>query len=147
MCGTVRAKQGVTKRRRLSWLTNSAFLYDPNKCSCTQEPNKLWRSNTIFNLWCKGTVRSYCICLRVAALDSGVKSLTFEPLSTRIPLISQFLARRLVKNFPLSGWRIYRIRYWVRYPFNEQIRRRARQAFIYALLGDTYLGYLVRNSP
>ncbi len=59
-------QQGVTKRRRLSWLTNSAIVYEPkcgvgggggscrvsvNEYSCTQEsPNKLWRSNSIFNL-------------------------------------------------------------------------------------------------
>ncbi len=55
--------QGVTKRCRLSWLTNSALVYDP-KCGggrelwglsqwvqlCTWSPNKLWRSNSIFNL-------------------------------------------------------------------------------------------------
>ncbi len=56
-------KQGVTKRCRLSWLTNSALVYEP-KCGgrgscgvsaneiqlCTWGPNKLWRSNFIFNL-------------------------------------------------------------------------------------------------
>jgi hypothetical protein len=52
--------QGITKRCRLSWLTNSAFEYEP-KCggrgSCRgrpmstavhRSPNKLWRSNSIF---------------------------------------------------------------------------------------------------
>ncbi len=57
--------QGVTKRCRLFWLTNSALVYDPkcggggrgcgasaNKYSYvrTWSPNKLWRSNYIFNL-------------------------------------------------------------------------------------------------
>ncbi len=55
--------QGVTKRCRLSRLTKSAS-YEP-KCGggvagqglsqweqlCTWSPNKLWRSNSIFNLW------------------------------------------------------------------------------------------------
>ncbi len=54
--------QGVTKRCRPSWLTNSALLYEP-KCGgwgllglsqwvqlCTWSPNKLWRSNSMFNL-------------------------------------------------------------------------------------------------
>ncbi len=57
--------QGVKKRRRLSWLTKSAFVYEP-KCwgggggvrglsqwvqLYTWSPNKLWRSNSIFDLW------------------------------------------------------------------------------------------------
>ncbi len=44
-------------------MTNSALVYEPkcwgagncgvsaNEHSCTQSQNKLWRSNTIFNLW------------------------------------------------------------------------------------------------
>jgi hypothetical protein len=43
-------QQGITKRCRLFWLTNRA----PNEYSCvhyvTWSPNKLWKSNTIFNL-------------------------------------------------------------------------------------------------
>ncbi len=56
-----RKNQGVTKRCRLSWQTNSALVYEP-KCkglgggggvsqpmsSRTWSPNKLWRSNSIF---------------------------------------------------------------------------------------------------
>jgi hypothetical protein len=56
--------QVVTKRYRLSWLTNSALVYEP-KCggregvagsqpmstALHRSPNKLWRSNSIFNLW------------------------------------------------------------------------------------------------
>jgi hypothetical protein len=66
----VTRKQGVTKRcRRLSWLTNSALVYmspnvwggrggvagsqSANEYSCTQSPNKLGRSNSIFNLCCE----------------------------------------------------------------------------------------------
>jgi hypothetical protein len=61
-------KPGVTKRCRLSWLNNSALLYAP-KCAgrgCCRvpgsqpmntavhrSPNKLRRSNSIFNLWLK----------------------------------------------------------------------------------------------
>ncbi len=60
-------QQGVTKRCRLSWLTNSALVYEhkcggregaglsANEYSCvyhvTWSPNKLCRSNSIFNLW------------------------------------------------------------------------------------------------
>jgi hypothetical protein len=54
----------VTKRCRLSWLTNGALVYEP-KCGERGElrvsanvstaeyrsPNKCWRSNSIFNLW------------------------------------------------------------------------------------------------
>ncbi len=52
--------QGVTKRCRISWLTNSALVYEP-KCgggdvagsqpmstALPRSPNKLWRSNSIF---------------------------------------------------------------------------------------------------
>ncbi len=57
-------EQGVTKRCRLSWLTNSALIYEP-KCvgrggvagsqpvstAVHRSPNKVWRSNSIFNLF------------------------------------------------------------------------------------------------
>ncbi len=56
--------QGVTKRCRLSSLTNSAVVFEP-KCvgrggvagsqpmstAVYKSPNKFWRSNSIFNLW------------------------------------------------------------------------------------------------
>ncbi len=55
----------VTKRCRLSWLTNSAFVFlspnaggrgvvagsQPMRTAEHRRPNKLWRSNSIFNLW------------------------------------------------------------------------------------------------
>ncbi len=60
-------EQGVTKRCRLSWLTNKALVgeYEPkyggrggaagyqplSTAVHTWSPNKLWRSNSIFNLW------------------------------------------------------------------------------------------------
>jgi hypothetical protein len=60
-------QQGVTKRCRLSLLTNSALAYESNaggggscgfsanEYSCvhhvTWNPNKLWRSSFIFNLY------------------------------------------------------------------------------------------------
>jgi hypothetical protein len=58
-------KQGVTKRCLLSWLTNSALVYEPicwgiggrgwgvsaSSCACTWSTNKLWRSNFTFNLY------------------------------------------------------------------------------------------------
>ncbi len=56
-------QQGVTKRCRLSWLTNSALVWaqmrrEGGGCGglsqwvqlCTWSPNKLWRSNSILNL-------------------------------------------------------------------------------------------------
>jgi hypothetical protein len=56
-------QQGVTKRCRLSWLTNSALIHEP-KCEGSQpmstavhrSPSKLWRSNSIFNLWFTGLI-------------------------------------------------------------------------------------------
>ncbi len=74
------ADKGVTKRCCLSWLTNSALAYEP-KCGgrgrvAGSQPmstavhrslNKLWRSNSIFNL-CRCT--AYCeIYITVAASD------------------------------------------------------------------------------
>jgi hypothetical protein len=62
--------QVVTKRCRLSWLTNSPLVYEP-KCgdrwgvagsqpmsaAVHRSPNKRWRSNSTFNLWfCSSTV-------------------------------------------------------------------------------------------
>jgi hypothetical protein len=56
--------QGVTKRCRLSWLTNSALVYEPkcrgwdcgvsaNEYSCAHgAPNKLWRSNPYLTYVC-----------------------------------------------------------------------------------------------
>ncbi len=57
--------QGVTQRCRLSWLTNSALVYElkcwgggrelragsqPISTAVHRSPNKLWRSNSIFNI-------------------------------------------------------------------------------------------------
>ncbi len=64
LCAEVYENQGVTKSCSLSWLTNSALVYEP-KCGgrggvagsrpmsvqlCTWSPNILWRSNSIFNI-------------------------------------------------------------------------------------------------
>ena len=62
-CIVAAGRQWVTKRCRLSWLTNSVLVYEP-KCgggeSCGASAistavhrslKKLWRSNSIFNLW------------------------------------------------------------------------------------------------
>ncbi len=75
-------KLGVTKRCRLSWLTNSALVYE-SKCrrrgggvagsqpmstanyfmstavhmGAQINPNKLWSSNSVFNLWLQTIVR------------------------------------------------------------------------------------------
>jgi len=56
--------QEDTKRCRLSWLTNSALVYEPKyggrggisgsqpkSTAVHRSPNKLWRSNSIFNPW------------------------------------------------------------------------------------------------
>jgi hypothetical protein len=53
----------------LSWLTNTALVYEP-KCggggvaesqplstAVHRSPNKLWRSNSIFNLWHRSFIR------------------------------------------------------------------------------------------
>jgi hypothetical protein len=69
LCLLLISMQGVTKRCRLSWLTNSALVYEP-KCGrwgggagsqpmstvqlCTWSPNKLWRFNSIFYLCIHG---------------------------------------------------------------------------------------------
>jgi hypothetical protein len=58
----MRCGQGVTKRCRLSWMTNRAL--SPNaggrgefqglslmSTAVQRSPNKLWISNSIFNLW------------------------------------------------------------------------------------------------
>ncbi len=58
--------QGVTKRCRLSWLTNSGLVNEPKyggeggvagsqpmSTAVHRSQNKLWRSNYIFNLWRK----------------------------------------------------------------------------------------------
>ncbi len=47
--------QGVTKRRRLSWLTNRALVYVADwvhsmSTAVHRSPNKVWRSKSIFNL-------------------------------------------------------------------------------------------------
>ncbi len=55
--------QGITKRCRLSWLTNSDLVYElkcggsggvagsqPMSTVVHRSPNKLWRSKSIFNL-------------------------------------------------------------------------------------------------
>jgi hypothetical protein len=61
---TIDGTREVTERCRLSFLTNSALVYEP-KCgggvagsqpmnrAVHRRPNKLWRSNSIFNL-CMG---------------------------------------------------------------------------------------------
>ncbi len=65
----IKPNQGVTKRCRLSLLTNSALVYEfqcggdggcgvsANEYSCvhhvTWSPNKLWRSTSIFTYWIK----------------------------------------------------------------------------------------------
>ncbi len=60
-------RQGVTKRCRLSWLTNGALVMSPNEGGGVgglpmstaehMEPNKLWRSSSIFNLWGEASLR------------------------------------------------------------------------------------------
>jgi hypothetical protein len=62
MRNTDSCTQGVTKRCRLSWLTNSALDMSPHaggvgmrclshECSCAHGAYRLWRPNSIFNLW------------------------------------------------------------------------------------------------
>jgi hypothetical protein len=49
---------GYNQRCRLSWLINSSFVYggggagsQPMSTAVHRSPIKLWRSNSIFNLW------------------------------------------------------------------------------------------------
>jgi hypothetical protein len=77
----VAQEQGVTKRCRLSWMTNSALVYEP-KCggrggvagsqpmstAVHRSPNKLWRSNSIFNL-CSGGL--LILLLSAAYISTG----------------------------------------------------------------------------
>jgi hypothetical protein len=72
--------QGVTKRCRLSWLTNSALLYqtnyggravlrgiEPMRTAVHRIPNKLCRSNSIFNLCSTlSTVSRVRACLSIS---------------------------------------------------------------------------------
>ncbi len=64
--------QVFTKKIRFYWLTNSDLVYEP-KCGggglrglsqwvqrCTRSPNKLWRSNSIFNLWFEQSPSQIC---------------------------------------------------------------------------------------
>ncbi len=67
--GQTASSVGVTKRCRLSWLTNCESkcggMWGCQVSACEQScahhvtwsPNKLWRSNSIFNLWVKGIVK------------------------------------------------------------------------------------------
>ncbi len=65
----LRVSHGFTKRCRLSWLTNSTLVYEPKGGGgvggglrgqwvqlSTWSPNKLWRSNSIFNMGSSVTV-------------------------------------------------------------------------------------------
>ncbi len=67
----------LTKRCRLSWLTNSALIYEP-KCGgcagsrlmstavqCTWSPNKFWKNNSIFNLWLGSIAYWHGNCLKI----------------------------------------------------------------------------------
>jgi hypothetical protein len=98
----MRQKQGATNRCRLSWLTNSALVYEP-KCgkgggccgvltnkyeictNCTWCPNKLWRSNSnIFKLWAESldvlTVRLMCWekCVRGGGREQRLEQRLFS---------------------------------------------------------------------
>jgi hypothetical protein len=64
-------KQRVTKRCRLNWPITPSYTYEPKRggrggvgCVAGSQPmstaihwspNKLWRSNSIFNLWCENS--------------------------------------------------------------------------------------------
>jgi hypothetical protein len=88
--------QGVTKRFRLSWLTNSALVYEPkyrgrgwvagyhiSSTAVHRSPNKLWRSISIFNLCCSLMVRINCkaVDANASAEDSrNEKKYTYLPV-------------------------------------------------------------------
>ncbi len=76
--------QGVTKICRLSWLTNTALVYERkwgggglhgSQSMSTWSPYKLWRSNSIFNLFSERSPlelkdRPVCCSFAVFELDS-----------------------------------------------------------------------------
>ncbi len=74
----------TAKRCRLSWLTNSALVYEPKYGGAggfcqwlqpfTRSPNKLWRSTSIFNFWLipfHGT--HFCSELRVGYVFMSIR--------------------------------------------------------------------------
>ncbi len=90
-------EQGVTKRCRLSWLTISALLYEP-QCggrggvagSQPMSPKKLWKSNSIFNLWIipqdsstpafKRSIREFQSIFENSAINSNIQSFNSREL-------------------------------------------------------------------
>ncbi len=106
----VSGDQAVTKRCHLSWLTNSALVYEP-LCRgggglrdlsqweqlCTWSPNKLWRSYSIFNIWkwqscgCASFCRMRLLnvaeypVLRIRDVYPGSRILIFTHPGSRIP--------------------------------------------------------------
>ncbi len=81
-------QQRVTKRCRLSWLTNSALVYEP-KCgwgrggvgskpmstAVHRSHNKVWRSNSIFNLCStsKGKYILYTIVMIIPGFTQNIR--------------------------------------------------------------------------
>ncbi len=102
--------QGITKICRLSWLTNSALIYEP-KCggrgcvagslpmstSVHRSPNKLWRSNSIFNLCCFQFYWFFgsFLCTRVAARTCSSSWANLWP-KTRGMVITKVCTKRLL---------------------------------------------------
>ncbi len=112
-------EQGVTKRSRLSWLTNSAIVYEP-KCggrgwvagpqpigtAVNRSPNTLWRSNSIFNLRREGITRTRPygpLFIRGSGTCSPVAQLIFFTEGYYLCPCSQYYY--MVSNIMLYSWR------------------------------------------
>jgi hypothetical protein len=95
-CVPLRCKQGFIKRCRLSWLTNSVFVYEP-KCgrrgltqpmstAVHRSPNKLRKCNSIFNLWLqRSTYHSKCTVCGLNFETFNLKAVQLHTSQSNIP--------------------------------------------------------------
>jgi hypothetical protein len=98
--------QGVTKRCRLPSVTNSALVYEPKSgeggvagsqpisTAVHRSPNKLWRSNSIFNL--QYILNPLCINLFSSFQD--LLPLVFKPNINFELLVTSWLPRLISKG-------------------------------------------------
>jgi hypothetical protein len=115
-------RQGVTKRCRLSWLTSSALVYEP-KCggrgrvagsqpmstAVHRSPNKLWRSNSIFNLCLPAKKYSFfCIAKHVCVMTEYIYHagcllyIDFRTYWVRTLIAAAYAVQSLLEQLDLS---------------------------------------------